>query len=110
MCRIMGFRQMNCVLASGVCVFTVFTGLEMLMSNIQYKMLVAEIANHQCTFLSSMYVTSYISLDNFLCINFPQTKAGKCSKAWHGPGEMTEGTRTGAVGAIKELGFSGLHK
>ena len=57
-----------------------------------------------------MYVTSYISLDNFLCINFPQTKAGKCSKAWHGPGEMTEGTRTGAVGVIKELVFSGLHK
>ena len=50
MCRIMGFRQMNCVLASGVRVLTVFTGLEMLMSNIQYKMLVAEIANHQCTF------------------------------------------------------------
>ena len=61
-------------------------------------------------FLSSMYVTSYISLDNFLCINFPQTKAGKCSKAWYGPGEITEGTRTGAVGVIKELGFSGLHK
>ena len=25
-------------------------------------------------------------------------------------GEMTEGTRTGAVGVIKELGFSGLYK
>ena len=25
-------------------------------------------------------------------------------------GEMTEGTRTGAVGIIKELGFTGLYK
>ena len=25
-------------------------------------------------------------------------------------GEMAEGTRTGAVGVIKELGFSGLYK
>ena len=25
-------------------------------------------------------------------------------------GEMTQGTRTGAVGVIKELGFTGLYK
>ena len=35
--------------------------------------------------------------------------SNKSSQAWHGPGEMTEDTRTGEVGVIKELGFSGLH-
>ena len=78
------------------------------MSNIQYKMLVAEIANHQCTFLSSMYVPIYpcTVLITFYVVIFLKQKQ-KCSQAWHRPGEMTEGTRT--VDVIKELGYTGLY-